>query len=356
MKILFAGGGTLGSVNPLLAVCEEIRHTNKEWDCFWVGTRKGPERRMVEKRNIAYEWVPQAKLPRYASLYLFLLPFNLAIAFIRSLFVILTIKPDVVMGAGSFVSVPVVWAGWVLRKKVLIHQQDIRPSLSNRLTSFCAERITVSFERSLRDFPRAKTVHTGNPVRIELNHGSKERGRDRFHIKNSDRPVLLVMGGSTGAQRINNWVWDHLDDLVRESELIHITGQGKGEPERKHDHYHQVPFLSSEMADVLALADVVVSRAGIGTISELSFLGKAAILVPMPDTHQIDNAAHAAGCHAAFFFREDQLDDQALEKILHLVSSTVERAGLGSKISGLMPRDSRQKMVGILESIAYGTE
>ena len=176
MKILLTGGGTLGSVNPLIATYEEAKKRHPRWEWFWVGTRDGVERRFIGSLGISYEWVPGAKLRRYFSLYLLIDPFVLAAAFLRSLLIVAAIRPDVVVGAGSFVSVPVAWAATLFGQEVIIHQQDIRPTLSNRLAAPVADRITVSFKKSLKDFPEQKTEWIGNPVRAEIFIG--DPGRD----------------------------------------------------------------------------------------------------------------------------------------------------------------------------------
>jgi len=352
MKVLFAGGGTLGSVNPLIAVYEESQLRDAKWEVLWVGTRRGPERRMVEAHGIPYEWIPEAKLPRYLTLKTIMLPVVFLVAFLRSLLIIMTIRPQVIVGAGSFVSVPIIWAGWILHRKIVIHQQDIKPTLSNKLTSWCAHRITVSFEKSIHDFPRSKTILLGNPIRKTLLNGSARAAREHFRIHDS-LPVLLVVGGSTGAQKLNEWVWDHIVNLTAHASVIHITGQGKEDKKIRHNRYHQVPFLSEQFSDALALADVVVSRAGIGTIGELALLHKATVLIPMADTHQVDNAAYVASKHAAYFFREDQLDTNALEKVLQLIENDDVRHDLEAQMHSVMLSDGRQKMVDILESVVY---
>ncbi|MDZ4221723.1 MAG: glycosyltransferase, partial [Patescibacteria group bacterium] len=143
MKILLAGGGTLGSVNPLIAIYEEAKKQGKTWDWFWVGTRHGIERRTVAEAGIAYEWMPVVKLRRYFSLRIFIDPFLFVFVFFRSLLMVMTEKPDIIIGAGSYVSVPLVWAGRLSGKKTIIHQQDIRPTLSNILCARAADTITV---------------------------------------------------------------------------------------------------------------------------------------------------------------------------------------------------------------------
>ncbi len=198
MKILLVGGGTLGSVNPLIALYEEARKQGKPWQWFWVGTRIGPERALVAKLGLPYEWVPGAKLRRYFSFYSLLDPFLFIIAFFRSLLIMMAIKPHLAVSAGSFVGVPVLWAAALARVRVIVHQQDIRPGLTNKLCAPIARRITVSCAKSLADYPKNKTELIGNLVRSDINTGGQEEGRRLFNL-DPDYPTVLILGGSSGA-------------------------------------------------------------------------------------------------------------------------------------------------------------
>jgi len=347
MKILLTGGGTLGSVSPLIAIYEQAKKTNKNWDWFWVGTRTGVERKVIESMKIQYEWVPTAKLRRYFSFKTILDPFFLIIAFLRSLLVISTVKPDVIIGAGSFVSVPVIWAGWVFRKKIIIHQQDIRPTLSNKLCSWCASKITVSFEKSLSDYPKEKTEWIGNPVRDALLGANADISREKFGFR-SDQPIILITGGSSGSKALNEWVWKNLGALCAQFQILHLTGKDKSSPNIKHENYHQIEFLGGDMFHALALADMVISRAGISIITELSFLGKVAVIIPLPGTHQEDNAFFVEEAHAGIVYRQDKLDSHVARDIVNLLHSQDERTRLSRAISGLMKKGGREQMIEII--------
>lgn len=350
MKILLAGGGTLGSVVPLIAIFEEASYKKKKWSWFWVGTRNGPEREFVKKFGIDYEWIPVAKLRRYASLRFFIDPFLLIFGFFRCVLIMIFINPDIVIGAGSFVSVPVIWAAWVFRKKIIIHQQDIKPSLSNIITSWCASKITVSFKISLDSFSKNKTELTGNPVRREIKNADKDRAVLRFGI-DTKYPTVLVVGGSSGAKKLNEWVWDKHKEIEKRANLIHIAGKDKINLNIFGDRYFQMEFIDKEMSDVLALSDIVVSRAGIGTISELCFLGKASFLVPINNSHQVDNATYFARIGAAYFFREDQICEELEKEIFRLLDSKDEIKSLEEKIKKSMKRNANIKIIEIIENL-----
>ncbi|MEK7189268.1 MAG: UDP-N-acetylglucosamine--N-acetylmuramyl-(pentapeptide) pyrophosphoryl-undecaprenol N-acetylglucosamine transferase [Patescibacteria group bacterium] len=350
MRILLAGGGTLGSVNPLIAIYEEAKAQRKNWSWFWVGTKSGIERPAVGRLGIGYEWVPAIKLRRYFSLRVLVDPLFFALAFLRSLLIVMVEKPRLIIGAGSFVSVPMVWAGWLLGKKIIIHQQDVRPTLSNRLCAPFATRITVSFKKSLDDFPKGKTEWIGNPERDALAEASPERARGEFGLA-ATLPVLLVTGGSSGAGALNAWVWKHLAALTAGAEVIHITGKGKMDGTKTHERYHQTEFLGPLMLSAMAGADLVIARAGIGTITELSRLAKAAIIIPMPGTHQEDNAFHCLRERAALVYRQDQLDEAVVRRARELLGDPEKRRELGRAMSGLIKDGARKRMVEIISSL-----
>ncbi len=351
MKILFAGGGTMGSVSPLLAIYERAKKDLKPWSYFWVGTKNGPERQVVADLGIDYEWLLTAKLRRYFDLHILLDPFLFIISWFRSLLIIATVKPDIIVSTGSFVAVPVIWAGWLWRKKIIIHQQDIRPTLSNKLTAWCADKITVSFAKSVADYPKKKTLLIGNPVRAHIGAGNKAEASKLWNL-DENFPTLLIMGGSSGAGAFNNWVWENIASLIKIANVLHITGRGHIKDDLKLSHYTQVEFLDKDMPHGLAAADVVLSRAGISALSELAFLGKAAAVVAMPKTHQEDNANYFADQHAVCLFRQDQMDEHLVNKIGELLTSASERANLGDNISQMMPKHADKRMVEIIEDLS----
>lgn len=350
MKILLAGGGTLGSVNPLIAIYEEAQKQDKPWEWFWVGTKSGIERPIVEALGIAYEWVPAIKLRRYFSLRVLIDPFFFVLALLRSLLIVMVEKPDVIIGAGSFVSVPLVWAGRLFGKKIIIHQQDVRPTLSNKLGARFATRITVSFKKSLEDFPKAKTEWIGNPVRNALLAANPGAAESECNLE-AGAPTVLVTGGSSGAQSLNQWVWKHLEALTRSANVVHLAGRGKMDEKKTHARYCQLEFVGPEMPHLLAAARLVITRGGISTITELAHLGKASIIIPMPGTHQEDNAFHCLRERAAVVYRQDQLDETVVRRVHELLASPEKLAELGSAMAGLLKPSARERMVEIIASL-----
>ncbi len=302
-RILFTGGGTLGPVTPLLAVAEAVRVHVPDAELSWIGTMTGPERALVESAGIPFFVVRSGKLRRYFSLRNISDIFNIKIGFFQSLRLLRRLRPDAVISAGGFVAVPVIWAAWFLRIPVHIHAQDIRPGLANLLSLPVARSVSVAFAPSLKDFERHRPVLTGNPVRRTVLSGSRDTARELFGLEH-DVPTLLVLGGGTGAAGLNALVRAATPELGVSMQVLHITGKGKGDTTFSHPRYHAVEFLTDAMAHAYAAADLVVTRAGIGTLSELAALAKPAVIVPMPRSHQEENAAHFSAAGAAITLDE----------------------------------------------------
>ncbi len=353
MKLLLAGGGTMGPVSPLIAVYQKLK-TTQTIDCLFLGTAQGPERTAVESYGIRFRSIRAGKLRRYINWQNLSDPFNVIIGFFQSLGIMVRWRPDVVVVAGGFVGVPVVWAAWLLRVPVLIHQQDILTGLANRLMCRFARRITVSFETSLADFNPKKVVHTGNPVRPEIGQCHTD-ARSMFHLT-ADRPVILILGGGTGAANINRLVAESLSELTKYCQVLHITGRGK-QTNLEHEGYRQYEFLTSEMSDALCAADIVVCRSGLSTLSELIVLSKPVITIPMADTHQEDNASYFQSRHALVGMREHGLTAASFAgAIKELLFNQTRREQLAQTLSGLMPHDGAARVAAeVMKLIAKPT-
>ncbi len=354
MKIVFAGGGTFGSVIPLLALAEKIKEETSKDSCefLWLGTRTGPEKFLIKNYQIKFQPIFSGKFRRYFSFKNILDIFKIFIGFFQSFFILQKFKPDVIVSAGGFVSFPVVIAGWCLRIPALIHQQDIVPSLTNKLLSPFAQKITVVFEKSLKDFPRKKTILIGNPVRQEIFQGKKERAISEFQLE-KNLPVILIIGGGTGALRINQLVVQALPKLVKFCQIIHLTGgKLKKEGLTKFSRYHSYDFLTDRMKDALAAADLVISRAGLSTLTELSFLGKPTILIPIPNSHQEKNAQYFQERGAAVVLPEKNLTpDKFVEEIRKILFDQSKLNELSERIKTMIKSGAEDRMIKIIFSL-----
>jgi len=353
MLIVLSGGGTGGSVTPILAIAEELKKINPRAEFLFIGTKKGvPEKELAGAGGIFYQSICSGKLRRYFSWRNCFDPFLVLLGFFQSLFIILKYKPAAIVSAGGFVAVPLSWAGWLCRTPVFIHQQDIIPGLANKLITPLAKKITVSFSKSLKDFSKRKTVLTGNPIRTEIAGGDKKRAVERFNLE-TNLPTLLVVGGGTGAKKINELIYEIAPELVKFCQVIHLTGRQKPEISNLKPEiplrYHQYQFLNEEMPDALAAADLVVSRAGMGFLTELASLGKPTILIPIQGSHQELNARHFAGRKAVILTEPKDLTSPILlEKIRQLIFSPDERSILSLNISRLAYPGAAKKIAGII--------
>jgi len=356
IKIILSGGGTGGSVSPLLAIAQEIKKMKPDADFLFVGTKNGiPERAMIKPLSyIKYQSISSGKLRRYFSLQNFLDLFLILKGFIQSFLVISRFKPKAILSAGAFVSVPLTWAAWILRVPVFIHQQDIRSGLANKLMARISKKITVSFEESLKDFPQIKTTLIGNPVSSQILTGDRQKAIKKFDLK-SDWPCLLITGGGTGALEINQAIEEIIFDLVKFCQIVHLTGPQKKSKIFIHNNYHQLEFLPQEdLADIYLYVDLVVSRAGLGALTELSALKKPALILPISGSHQELNANYFAERKAIVLLKNKKINSQELlSKIRELILDNKQRALLSLNISKLASIDAGREIGKIiLENIS----
>lgn len=344
MKIILAGGGTGGSATPLLAVAFELKKLKPDTEFLFVGTENGPEKQLVEQSEIKFVSIPSGKLRRYFSFKNLTDLIRIMRGYFAARKIITQFKPDLIFSAGSFVGVPVAWAARWAGVKVLIHQQDARIGLANKLVASFADYITTSFEKITSELP-PKTEWVGNPVRPGIFEPTVSK--DFFHLT-SELPILLIFGGATGATQINDVLHDALPELVKAHQVIHITGRGKS-IEFSDPNYHQYEFLGQEYFTAINIADIVVARAGLSTIAELSALGKIAVIVPMPDSHQEDNAAILKQTNSAVVLDKDEFNAETLARVIVSLKFNVKRLELLSgNMRKLMPHDSATRIAKII--------
>lgn len=352
MRVLLAGGGSGGSTAPVLAVAEELRR-RKPCEFLYVGTATGPEHELVASLAIPFRTVQTGKLRRYWSpqnlVDLVRIPLGLA----ESLALVRSFRPDVAFAAGGFAAVPPLLAASLLRVPTVIHQQDVEPGLANRILAPFATVVTVTFPSSVAHFPRSKTRVTGNPVRGEILAGSREEAVRLFGLREG-LPIVLVTGGGTGALRLNQLTAQAAPTLISACQILHITGRGKGidAPDLR-GGYRQLEFLAEGMGHALAVADLVVSRAGLSTLTELAALGKPSLLIPMPRSHQNANASAFSLGGAAVVLQEEGLAaDQLAEAILALLRDPGGMAALSERARAMMPPQAEARIADEIERVA----
>jgi len=347
MKILYTGGGTMGSVSPLLAINKEL----KDSKALWIGTRKGIEKEVVKKAGIKYKAIFSGKLRRYFDLKNLLDIFRIIIGFWQAIFIIVRFNPDVIVSAGSFVSVPVVWAGWLNNVPCVLHQQDIRPGLANKLMLPFAKKITVALEKSLQDYPQSKVVLVGNPIDSTKNTGNKTQ--KKVFDFNNNLPTILVMGGGTGALSINKLVWESLDELTKFCNIIHLTGKNKHRKVEDNKNYKSFEFLSQEdLFPIIKDSDLVVSRAGMSALTELAYFSKPTIIIPIPNSHQEDNAQYFVEKNAGVYLKQKELDNfRFTAKLKQVLDDKDWQQKIGKNIHHIFINYDAQKIIAEIKKI-----
>lgn len=335
MRMLFTGGGTGGHTLPLIAVARELRGLvpGKDLQLFYLGPRDEFGTLPLAQEGVEVRRVAAGKLRRYLGFAAFfrniwdvlvLFPLGILQAGKHMFF----IAPDLVLSKGGYGALPVTLAARLLRIPVFLHESDIVPGLANAIAGRFAVEIFTSFPHTLHA-RRERMLYVGNPIRRDLLLGSKEEAVRLFGLQ-GNRPVLLVMGGSQGSQRINDLMLAILDEALGEFEIIHHTGSANADQVRREANavvskerrpfYHPVGFMrETDLRHAYAAADFVVSRAGAGVLFEIAALGKPSVLIPLPEAaqnHQYKNAYAYAETGAAAVLEEENLTPRFfLEKL-----------------------------------------
>ena len=277
-RIILTGGGTAGHVTPNIALLPRLKEL--QYDIHYIGSYNGIEKELISQFGIPYHGISTGKLRRYFSVQNFTDPFRVIKGMGEARKLIKILEPDVIFSKGGFVSVPVVLAGKGQHVPVIIHESDMTPGLANKLCLSSAAKVCCNFPETVNNLPKDKAVLTGTPIRQELLHGNKEHARAYCGFT-SDKPVLLVIGGSLGAASVNENVRKILPELLKEFQVIHICGKGKTDESIQLTGYVQYEYVQEQLPDMFALADVVISRAGANAICELAALSKPNLLIPL---------------------------------------------------------------------------
>jgi UDP-N-acetylglucosamine--N-acetylmuramyl-(pentapeptide) pyrophosphoryl-undecaprenol N-acetylglucosamine transferase len=344
MKILFTGGGTAGHILPIIAIAREIKRIYPEPDLrlYYLGPRDDFSQTLLFQEKINVKYILAGKIRRYFDWKALLqnlidVLFKIPIGILQAFFYIFFLAPDLIFSKGGFGSLPAVIAGWCLKVPIFLHESDTSPGLVNRFLNKLALEVFTSFLKTAHLNP-SKIILVGNPIRREILEGSKEKAQKLFKLSRT-KPVILILGGSQGAQRINDKILEILPELLKNFEIIHQTGeknfdQVKAEskailPEELFSIYHPFPFLKEEELQLAyAACDLVVSRAGSGSIFEIAAVGKPSILIPLPEAaqnHQLKNAYAYGEKGATIVLEEANFTPHFfLEKLKYLLSQPEE--------------------------------
>jgi UDP-N-acetylglucosamine--N-acetylmuramyl-(pentapeptide) pyrophosphoryl-undecaprenol N-acetylglucosamine transferase len=347
LTIAFTGGGTGGHIYPGLAVADcLLRRASQESagdrpKIIWIGSAAAMDKAMVEQSGLAaaFYGIPSGKFRRYVSVKTFFDLFKVAAGFFASFFLLLKTKPAALFSKGGYVSVPPCFAAKLLSIPVYTHECDFTPGLATRLTARTAARIFVSYRETTGFFPKScqtKITVTGNPIRPAFYTASSEKGLEFLKLPSpSSLPLLLVMGGSLGAKQINDLAAENLPWLCERFQVVHQTGNQEFAalpeetlPPELRRNYHRYQFFHAEFPDVMAAADIALSRAGASAVWECAACGKPMALIPLGKQgsrgDQIDNAAYFAKRGAALVLDPATADSKALKSALEqLLDKTV---------------------------------
>lgn len=335
MRILLAGGGSGGHAFPLIAVSRKIKQISNvrgygQSEFLFIGPDHYSSS-IFKKEGIPARAIFAGKIRRYFSVLNFLDILLMPIGIIQAYWYVFWFMPDAIFAKGGYGSAPAVFVGWLFRIPVIIHESDIIPGAANKLLAVFSKKIIVSFDATLRFFSARKTIVAGNPIRESLFSLAPENPREVLKIK-SERPIVFILGGSQGAQQINNLVILALPEFLKKYEIIHQCGEQNYadlrkeafvEIKNKEDRalYHLYPVLDEiEMASAYYISDVIVSRAGSGAIFEIAAAGKPSVLIPLADSagdHQEKNAEAYEKEGAAIILGDKNL-------MPHMVLSEVE--------------------------------
>ncbi len=339
--LVFTGGGTGGHIYPGLAIADEIKEALSSYTIVWIGSNNGRDKKMVLS-NVSkngtptcnkFVSIPSGKLRRYFSLQNFIDIFKIGFGFIASIFVLAKLKPEFVFSKGGFVSVPPCIAAKFLHIPVYTHECDFSPGLATKVNMRFAKKILLSYEESKEFFGQnnqSKIVVTGNPVRDVFFNTDTKIGYDFLNIRKSSKPLLLILGGSSGAHQINELVFENLTWLLERFIVVHQTGMGQDfetalglKKQVEKEVYAPYDFIYAEMPHVMACSDVVLSRSGANSLWESAALGKPMVLIPLAGSgtrgDQVENAQHFQNAGAAVVIN-------SLEKDFSVFSGNVTSA------------------------------
>jgi UDP-N-acetylglucosamine--N-acetylmuramyl-(pentapeptide) pyrophosphoryl-undecaprenol N-acetylglucosamine transferase len=380
LRLIVTGGGTGGHTYPALTAVRTLQSrlaaTGRALDVLWVGKADSLESRVAAAEGIAFTSVATGKIRRSKNPLKLASPSNVAdmsrvpLGVLQARKAINGFRPDVVLATGGYVAVPVgVAATRLCHVPLVVHEQTVRLGLANKTLAGAATRVAVSSESTVPLLPesvRGAAVVTGNPVRPQVFTGQADKAIDALGLRGFDRrlPTVYVTGGAQGSQQINHLVRDVLPWLVQHANVLHQCGPDNVAELREHTahlpspgaaRYHLTGYVGAELPDVLALADVVISRSGAGTIAELTALGKAAVFVPLATSagnEQVHNARHLADNGAALALIDDVSPERLREAVTPLLTDAHQRSAMAERARSYGRPDAAERLADVVLAAA----
>ncbi len=355
MKILFCGGGTLGPVTPLIAVLRRMRLMRPDSEFVWIGTPHGPEAPLVEAEEVSFHSIPVAKLSRHVGLDWLSFPFDYLRASKAAKLIIRHEAPDAVFSAGGYTQVPVIRAAAKRGITCAIHQLDATPIRSNLAVARFCRKITTSFA-----YPAVKPF--GNRINVEqvaipcrfsgVKVPSREEACERLGV-DPKKPILFVTGGGTGALSLNQALLSIADELLGQMQIVHQVGRGKGSDFERDGYLQAESFDEAHMLAAYVAADLVVSRAGFGALSELATLHKAVIAVPLPNSPQSGNVERLMDS-LVVVEQGDGFSHRLRQEVVALMDDEQKRVKLGDSLAKRLKTDDGSALAKLWLSLLRG--
>ncbi len=344
--VAFVGGGSVGHVAPAIAVWEALKKRCPEIEPLFLCSSRQDEAEILRAYDVPFTVIHAGKFPRGFTVRWLTFPVLFLVSLIESFRQLRSHHVTAIFSKGGYLSVPVCLAGTMLGIPIILHESDSVTGLGNHLISRLASTVCRGFPPSPDD---ARTIVTGNPLRPDILQGSIDAGR-RITGFSGRKPVIMIIGGSQGAQSINDAVDDQLDDLLKLGDVIHLTGRGKM-TNRRHARYVARAFVIAELPHMYALATIVVSRAGAGSLSELAALGKPVIVIPLAGVahdHQVMNAQVLAKAGAVIHLPQEEM--QSLPTVIgDLLEYPERRRALGDNLHTFFPPNAADRIAEIIE-------
>jgi UDP-N-acetylglucosamine--N-acetylmuramyl-(pentapeptide) pyrophosphoryl-undecaprenol N-acetylglucosamine transferase len=335
LKILFVGGGSIGHIAPALAVWEACKQFIPDVSAHFVCSPRPDDAHFLRDNNLPYSIL---NAPRLSPFF----PFAFFTATGHAKKILEEQQPDIIFSKGSYVSLPLCFAAKKKKIPIVLHESDSVSGNANRIVARWADQICTGFPSNFN--------YTGNPLRDGVVGGSKEEAL-RITGFDGSKPILLVMGGSQGALAINEVIFDQLDDLLLRCDVMHITGRGKYNPQLPNtNHYYQTEFVNEELPHMYAAADLVLSRAGAGSIAELAANGIPSIFVPLRGVghdHQYKNAKVVAK-HGSVHLEQSDLSKKLLPTVHDLIADTQKRESMSAAMIKFCKPDAALQITKII--------
>ena len=356
MRVIVTAGGTGGHIYPALAIINKIKKEEPNSEFVYIGTHNRMEKDLIPSLGIPYQEIEITGFIRKFTLENFKTLFRFFKARKKCLKIISDFKPDVVVGAGGYVTAPVIWAAHKLKYKTFIHEQNSVVGLSNKYLTKYVDKIGVSFESTLNEFPRDKVSLTGNPCSEKATYIEPAKKSD-FGLHDDKKLVLIVMG-SLGSKTVN----EKFEEIIygfrsKDYEVVFITGNeyyDKINSKRFPDNVKVFPFIEN-LPSLMKCTDLMISRAGASTISEITALGIPTIFVPSPyvtNNHQYKNAMDLVNKEAAFILEEKDLDKKTLIRMIDdIFDDTSKYQKIKENVSKLGIKDSSSRIYNILKEM-----